>query len=965
MKNNQYTATPNWFKDATTSQTGSQVGQQVTNYYIQGGSSSGGTIDISQVWEALAADTTEQVNKSHLTDALTGYVTEQWITDQGFINKEETSKFVTTDTEQDITGIKSFVNGLKISDKLINIVDGILYLDCNVAVTGGLTVYAQGTQDVPSIWEGAPFDNITIHYNEETKLIEVIGGVGGIDSIDITGSGNAITSVSLTNDGKSLTFDKGETFATITELNTKWTQDDDKILSWDNAASKAHEHANKTTLDKIYEKDGVIYWDGSLAVTGGITSYALGDVEVSTIMDGVTVDGTTIAKVDGVLKVLNAGGGEAGSVAWENVTNKPSWIGITKPSYNWSEIGSKPNTLSGYGITDAYTKTDSDNRFVNVSGDTITGDLFIQRIAIGSSNEINSADRLYLAYRDTPQGINVCHNNTPFTYGSANHTIWHAGNDGSESGLDADLLDGKQGEEYLYHVRQSGTNANSISTAYPRIYEISDGTNMPSNNSWHQIFNWGSRDSDYGCQLSNAYTDISASLYYRLKVAGTWGSWFRLARVTDNVASATKLQTARTIWGQSFDGTGNVSGELSQCTRIYNAASNPIYLGNSNNSSWVYTQDIASHSGADKWAININGSTWFNKVNIGYTYSSEGSYSLNVNGIARVNALMSNNVRIECDNDGVFGSRSGEINNYNAPLQLQYNTSQQLHLCYGGGSVGIGTISPAYKLDVNGDIIVSSWIRTRGQAGWYSETYDGGWYMTDYTYVRSYNGKKVYSGGGYLAPYGGNIWITMATRSDIIDGDQNQSTDAAHALYRVKTSGGHAVVFGGLDNNVGFYGFYKSRIDSNENGTDWSTTWDATNGTITHRGNILATGGITCYASDQRAKTVIEQIKLSLKQIANAPTIRFKWNDWKIKDDGKTHIGGIAQYMQKLLPETVLEADDMLNLDYATTGYIFAVQTAKYLVKTDTEVEKLKKKVKKLEKQLKQLGYEEANIMDD
>jgi hypothetical protein len=33
-----------------------------------------------------------------------------------------------------------------------------------------------------------------------------------------------------------------------------------------------------------------------------------------------------------------------------------------------------------------------------------------------------------------------------------------------------------------------------------------------------------------------------------------------LAYLHDNVASATKLQTPRTIWGQSFDGTGNVSG---------------------------------------------------------------------------------------------------------------------------------------------------------------------------------------------------------------------------------------------------------------------------------------------------------------------------------------------------------------------------------------------------------------------
>lgn len=35
-----------------------------------------------------------------------------------------------------------------------------------------------------------------------------------------------------------------------------------------------------------------------------------------------------------------------------------------------------------------------------------------------------------------------------------------------------------------------------------------------------------------------------------------------VAYLTDNVASATKLETARTIWGQSFDGTGNVDGNI-------------------------------------------------------------------------------------------------------------------------------------------------------------------------------------------------------------------------------------------------------------------------------------------------------------------------------------------------------------------------------------------------------------------
>lgn len=38
--------------------------------------------------------------------------------------------------------------------------------------------------------------------------------------------------------------------------------------------------------------------------------------------------------------------------------------------------------------------------------------------------------------------------------------------------------------------------------------------------------------------------------------------WATVALTSDNVASATKLQTPRTIWGQSFDGTGNIDGTL-------------------------------------------------------------------------------------------------------------------------------------------------------------------------------------------------------------------------------------------------------------------------------------------------------------------------------------------------------------------------------------------------------------------
>lgn len=41
-----------------------------------------------------------------------------------------------------------------------------------------------------------------------------------------------------------------------------------------------------------------------------------------------------------------------------------------KPSYSFSELSSHPTTLGGYGITDAYTKTDADSRYFRHIGDT-------------------------------------------------------------------------------------------------------------------------------------------------------------------------------------------------------------------------------------------------------------------------------------------------------------------------------------------------------------------------------------------------------------------------------------------------------------------------------------------------------------------------------------------------------------------------------------------------------------------
>lgn len=168
--------------------------------------------------------------------------------------------------------------------------------------------------------------------------------------------------------------------------------------NWNDANSKKHTHSNKSVLDgitsaKVTNWDGVVtnwnkafYFDsnGDLKVKVNV----IGEKEISaygagasggsgsiTIVDALTstaTDAALSANQGRILRELidNVGGGVS---SWNDLTDKPNWITDTKPSYSWSEIGSKPSTFTPSTHTHNYASTVKvGSTSYNVSGNTIS-----------------------------------------------------------------------------------------------------------------------------------------------------------------------------------------------------------------------------------------------------------------------------------------------------------------------------------------------------------------------------------------------------------------------------------------------------------------------------------------------------------------------------------------------------------------------------------------------------------------
>ena len=292
-----------------------------------------------------------------------------------------------------------------------------------------------------------------------------------------------------------------------------------------------------------------------------------------------------------------------------------------------------------------------------------------------------------------------------------------------------------------------------------------------------------------------ANSDVGRMLYRSKRDVGGWSDWATIAYLTDNVASATKLQNMHKIWGQDFDGTGNVTGELSSVTNINNL----------------------------------------------------------------------------------------------------------LHLA--GNNVGIGTNTPVYKLDVNGNMRIS-----------------------DELFVNSF--------------------LYLANNKGLCLKDKEGSNQRALFI-----SSSNTVYFGCNDRPL-YTLFEGDELQFNVYNKGWQNALIISRDrTAIFTGNVLAQGGVTAYTTSDK------RLKANIKQVDSMRIIRSLGGTWQFdyKDTGEHSIGFIAQSVKGSALRSMIytNADGYMKLNYLDTRLIALALGA--AVQVDDKVERLKKRIKVLETEIEKL----------
>ncbi|MBT9635489.1 hypothetical protein [Segatella copri] len=464
------------------------------------------------------------------------------------------------------------------------------------------------------------------------------------------------------------------------------------------------------------------------------------------------------------------------------------------------------------------------------------------------------ANGLLTALSNSDKGISITVGGT--TKSISNISVNYAGSAGN-----ADTVDG-------YHV--NGSNV----APYGHIPSIENDGVMEVGK-YIDFHNDNSGKHDFSTRLQT--TGNYENSVYLPSYNGT------LALISDNVASATKLATARSIWGQSFDGTGNVSGSLSGVGHIQFSADNTYSIGTTTSeAAYTYTRQV--------WARHLNASR---------VYTGDTNLYIGYSNTAQVKFFSGT-------------KKSGDGSNERMTISTY-------------GNVGIGTTAPAYKLHVAGEIYSSSVIRSNAQNGaiFLSNDANPAW-------ISALEGQVIFNTGKAIR-FGATEWeysdwaglkydtVANAIYLGIADGTvfdyhsnkRSNGTLKFPGITTITPDSGARIGGSGGDlylGNANNSNWVKVQNICSHNGSNYWFIYQSGNahfsninvtgnttidGNTTIGGNCLAKGGVTAYqSSDIRLKQDLRKLDYLGIIKAMGGTFGFAW-----KKDNTRSIGWIAQHV--------------------------------------------------------------------